>query len=242
MPLTVRGDGLLSRVLFVRPGATRTVDADAIRQAGGFDLTFYRALVRNGYEAPDTLQPLRRWTRTPSIYLKTIDEADEPIDGPTLNVIESTLRDDVPRWTSGSFGVPTIERGTDSREGVPGWITVKFPAGAPTDHCGRAQVARDGGWIELEYHISATVNCRVNGYVIAPRTVRHELGHALGFYHTGIAADVMSGITWQRSQGNDVPTVREIYHAALAYRRPVGNLDPDTDPSGTVNLAPITVR
>jgi hypothetical protein len=246
MPLTIHGDGLLSRVLFVRPGTTRTVDADAIRQAGGFDLAFYRALVRNGYETPGTLQPVRRWTRTPSIYLKTVDEAGEAIHGPTLNLIEAVVKDAVPRWTDGVLGTPIVERGTETREGASGWITIKFPSKNTgiEGYCGRAQIAVDGGWIELGYHVpdSASGGCRVPGAVIAARTVRHEVGHALGFFHTGIAADVMSGLRWSVSQANNLPTPHESYHAAIAYRRAVGNVDPDSDPSGTVNLAPMTVR
>ena len=56
----------------------------AISLSGGFDLNFYRQLVRNTDDAPDKLEPLRRWTRTRSIYLKTVDEAGELIDGATL--------------------------------------------------------------------------------------------------------------------------------------------------------------
>jgi len=241
MPLTIHGDGLLSHLLIVRPGTTRTLDADAIQQTGGFDLTFYRAMVRNGYEAPDTLQPLRRWTRTPSIYLKTIDEKGRTMDGPTLNVIEAVLRDAVPRWTSGALGTPPVERGTDSREGVSGWITVKFPGDSPTVSCGRAQVGADGWWIELLYDMpGAQGNCRATGTAVAPTLVRHEIGHALGFYHTGGAADLMTGSVFP--SGDMYPTQRELSHAAIAYRRPVGNDDPDTDPSSAVTLRPLIVR
>jgi hypothetical protein len=36
-------------------------------------------------------------------------------------------------------------------------------------------------------------------------------------------------------------SARELYHARIAYSRPVGNVDPDTDPVGTVTLAPLRV-
>jgi hypothetical protein len=52
----------------------------------------------------------------------------------------------------------------------------------------------------------------------------------------------MSGLTWFLSQGDDVPTARELYHAALAYKRPVGNRDPDSDPTSAVTLAPMIVH
>jgi len=44
------------------------------------------------------------------------------------------------------------------------------------------------------------------------------------------------------SQGDDLPTARELYHAALGYKRPVGNRDPDTDPTSAVTLAPLVVH
>ena len=142
-----------------------------------------------------TLQPLRRWTRTPNIYLKTVDEAGEAIHPPTLDIIEAALKAAVPKWTSGVLGVPDITRGTESREGISGWITVKFPATntASEGYCGRAQVAVDGGWIELGYHVPPTSagNCRVPGAVIAPTVVWHEIGHSLGFWHTGNPSDSM---------------------------------------------------
>ena len=240
--LTLTGGGILPRSLVLAVNATRDVAIDAISLTGGFDPAFYRQLVRNAFDAPADIQALRRWTRTPSIYLKTVDEAGEAIHGPTLDLIESTAKAAIPEWTSGKLGVPVVERGTASREGQSGWITIKFPADAATTSCGRAQVGFEGGWIELSYHVpvSGPINCRVTGVVIAPLVVRHELGHALGFWHTDSAKDVMWSGAW--SNPGLTPSARELVAAAIAYRRPVGNADPDTDPSSVVSLAPMSVR
>jgi hypothetical protein len=239
--LSMAGAGILPRGLVVNASTSRDLSVDAIALNGGFDLDVYRKLARNGYEEPAALQPLRRWTRTPSFYLKTVDEAGSPLTDATLALIETVLRDGVPRWTSGALGTPAIERGTATREGQAGWITVKFPFPGDPSYCGHAQVGVDGGWIELETHGTGSA-CRTASSLIAPRTIRHELGHALGFYHTGDSRDVMSGVTWSLSQGDDLPTARELYHAALAYKRPVGNRDPDTDPTSAVTLAPMVVH
>ena len=244
--LTLNGASIVPRVLTLNVSSTRDVAVDAIALAGAFDLTFYRELVRNGFDAPTTLQPLRRWTRTPQIYLKTVDEAGAAIDGPTLDLIQATLIDMVPRWTSGALGVPAITRGPDTRVGVSGWITIRFPTTNTLDDgfCGQAQVAVDGGWIDLGYHDPPTSigGCRVPGAVIAWRTIRHEMGHALGFFHTDNPTDLMYGGTWTLAQANAFPSVRELAHAAIAYARPIGNTDPDADPSDTVNLAPMAIR
>jgi hypothetical protein len=239
--LSMTGAGILSRALVVNASTSRDLSVDAIALSGGFDLDFYRKFVRNGYEEPAALQPLRRWTQTPSFYLKTVDEAGAPLTDATLAMIETVLKDGVPRWTSGALGTPVIERGTGTRVGQSGWITVKFPFPGDPNYCGHAQVGVDGGWIELETHGNGSA-CRTASSLIAPRTIRHELGHALGFYHTGDSRDVMSGTAWYLSQGDDGPAARELYHAALAYKRPVGNRDPDNDPTSAVALAPMAVH
>jgi hypothetical protein len=234
------GAGIVARSLL----RNRLSARNATMSVAGFDLDFYRSLVRDGLEVPITLEPLRRWTRTPMIYLKTVDEAGVDMDMTTLATVEATIKDAIPKWTSRRLGAPLVERGPGTREGQSGWITIKFPPpNTEEGHCGRAQIAVDGGWIELYYarFSTAATHCRVGGAIIAPRTVRHEIGHALGFFHSDSPNDVMFGGDWFSSQSNQDMSIRELAAAAIAYSRPVGTADPDVDPSSAVSVAPMHV-
>lgn len=224
--LTISGTGLVTRRAYVAPGA-RTVNLDAISESG-FDLAFYRRLVRNGNEGGN--EPLRRWTSNPNLYIQTADQ-----DAATLGLIEATARAAVQEWSNGALAIGVVERGTSTREGQSGWITIRWVADS-AGPCGTALVAVSGGWVQF----NATAACRCNGFGVAAGTVRHEFGHALGFFHTDSPTDLMWGGTW--SGCDRQPSARERYHAAIAYKRPVGNMDPDQDPSGAVNLAPMQVR
>jgi hypothetical protein len=205
---------------------TRDLAVDAIALDGTFDLSFYQALVRDRLESPG-LQPLRRWTTHPNIYLQTGVATAQ-----TLNLVDSVVRQSVSGWTSGRLEVATVERGSGSRVGQAGWLTVLFSQETDNGRCGLADIGQSGGMITL---YSANPNCWCNGQ-IRSRTVRHEVGHAMGFYHTGDPADLMHRVAGQCDQ---LPSAREVYHAAIAYSRPVGNRDPDMDSVGSVALAPM---
>lgn len=229
--VSLTGSTIVPRSLMVAVRTTDDLALDAISLVG-FDLPFYRQFVRNGLDSPNALQPLRRWTTNPNIYLKTVDEAGAPIDDATLDMVQRTAVDVIPIWTNHRHVVGTFERGTLTRVGMPGWITITWSAAmVNANHCGRAMVA--AGYIELEAH---NPRCRVWPWITSTSLVRHELGHAMGYWHTDAPSDVMSRTAW--ISNNQQPSVRERAHAAIAYARPVGNTDPDTDPSGPVTLAP----
>lgn len=194
IPFVISGPNLLTRTTTIAL-ANRTLNLDAIALSGGFDLNFYRSFVRNSYDAPTQLEPLRRWTQNPNVYLRTIDDAGTALDAKTLDVAEAAIREAVPAWTAGSLAA-VIERGAGTKDGTVGWITIHWQSShnlstSDTAFCGNSDVGRSPGKINLTY---AGV-CRCPGSEIRPRTVRHEIGHAMGFWHTGNANDLMSGLS-----------------------------------------------
>lgn len=90
-------------------------------------------------------------------------------------------------------------------------------------------MAVDGGWIELNY---LNPRCACRNSRMGSATVRHEVGHALGFYHTDRTQDLMFN-TLRTCEG--AASRNERLHAAIAYSRSIGNVDPDNDPDSTVN-------
>lgn len=225
LSLSLTGSSIVPRRLQVAMLTTRDVAVDAIATGGLFDLGFYQALVRDRLESP-ILQPLRRWTTNPNLYLQT------GVDARTLDMVEVVARESVSQWTAGKLSVASVERGSGSRAGQAGWLTIAFAADPA--HCGLSDVGQSGGTITL---YPSTV-CGCGGVPVRPRTVRHEVGHAMGFYHVDDSADVMFHVA---SQCDTPLNAKDVYHAAIAYSRPVGNQNPDEDPTGAVNLAPMRV-
>lgn len=228
VPIVIRGPSIVTRTTTLGSSARSGVALSAFRQDGAFDLAFYRAFARNGYEQPSQLQPIRRWTQAPQIYVRTVDQAGQAIDAVTLETVAAALADSTGGWTGDRFKLAGLGKGPETREGVPGWITVKWTNPPAAGRCGLSQVGTDGGWIELNY-LGASCDCGGPSRIY-PRLVRHELGHALGYYHTDSPGDVMYGRSIAANACNLHPSAREIEYAKYVYSRPVGNTDPDNDP------------
>lgn len=187
---------------------------DLIPEAG-FDLTFYRQLVRGALDG--RMDPLRRWTVNPSIYLQR-----EGLSDATVASLERAARDVVPALTGGRLSVASWETGQERRTAQSGWIVVEL-VNDEAQECGRATIGGGNVWLNTapKCHRDGTIIGSVNLYT-------HELGHALGFWHVADSAALMNAVT-----SNGRPTSQERHHAAIAYARLPGNRDVDVDVSGS---------
>lgn len=176
----------------------------------GVDLAFYRQIGCNAFELP--LQPVRRWLVAPTVYLRTVDEFGRAMDVLTLDTVQQALTASAPGWTGGRFTL-RVERGTETRDSVPGYLTVKWLTAGLTGWCGRSISGSDGGAIEFN---AGSATCGCDGSRIRPSIAAHELGHAFGYWHTGNAADLMSGLP--NPSCTQQPSTRELAAAAYQYR------------------------
>jgi hypothetical protein len=233
--VVVTRDGLITRSARLAVFG-RDVTIDVIQDRLPFDLDFFRRLARNAFQTESGLEPLRPLSRAPRIHLRTVDQAGREVDAATLGLVEAALRDAAPVWSDGRLPIQVVERGPGTRQGQEGWVTVLWIAEAEDGVCGRATLGTSTGYIELNY-LSSACTCGRPAR-IAPRTVRHELGHVYGYWHTGNLDDLMAGLPWSRRLCDQRPSAREAEHAKYMYMRTAGNLDPDTDPAGHVLRTP----
>jgi hypothetical protein len=215
--IIVSGDGIVPRsTVAIAPGR---VEVEVF--GAGFNLAFYRELVRDGFHRPTALQPVRRWRQAPRIYLRTVDEAGGSIASSLLDAAAAAMVDVAGPLAGGRFGLAGIERGVETRETAPAWITVRWRSVRNDTVCGNSRlVGEELGNVITLYSRAPCAPCIS---VVA----QHELGHAMGYWHTSGASDLMfNGSLSCRS----ALSAREREYMRYAYSRNVGNLDPDRDP------------
>jgi len=182
-----------------------------------FSLSFYRDFALGARDGGP--YSLRRLTQAPRIYLRTVDDAGRAIDAYSLNETAAALIN-VAASLTGVFGLAGLEQGTETRQGQPGWVTVRWADKSGGTLCGTGAFAGD-----LIVLYPQTPGCRCSGGpAVRLKTVKHELGHVLGFYHTDSPDDLM--YTGSQSTCDKNPSAREVFHAQVAYGQPLGSRDP----------------
>jgi hypothetical protein len=232
MPLTVTAPGYVERVTQATAPRTSPLVIDIIADRAPFDLAFYRALVRNGFETPDTLGPTYRWTRDARFHLQVVDDTGRAIEPEVLAVLRRELPRAFEAWTSGRYHA-TVEEGPDDPPNENGLVRVLFTRTAE-DTCARATIGGNWGW--MIYNVD---RCGCGSVKVTPNVVWHEVGHTAGFRHVD-GTHVMNRYYSGYCGGEIRMTDTERYHARVSYERPWGNLDPDRDPEWFFMLEPGT--
>src|SRR5262245_57787307 len=102
--VTLNSPSIVTRTTRFRLNTHEVAALSAFSLDRGFDLNYFRQLARGSVDLPQ-LQPIRRWTRNPSVYIRTIGDAGRALDPQALDLAQNTIADTIGLWTGGQLRV-----------------------------------------------------------------------------------------------------------------------------------------
>jgi hypothetical protein len=226
LTVAVSAPGFLSRTAVVnwQPEGSSNQNVDLVPLREPFSLDFFREIIRNALDGAGLpYESVHRLTTNPNFYILTTNpKTGAPITQAELDQIIVNIKDTVGQMTGGTLSTGTIEWGTEARNPRTDWINVYFQYDPKSEYCGQSGIGLNPGWVVLNYD-----RCARSCGAIPPELVGHEVGHALGFYHT--EKGVMKASGFAQCSGVNFSDA-ERASATIAYHRPNGNSDIDTDP------------
>lgn len=254
--IAISADGHIPRETGVAPGSDALIDL--IEDRPPFDLQVYRYFLRGGVELiRDQGQPpaqLRYWERAPNLFVKTIfEDTGAHVPQSSVDTVIEVFRSLLPTITGGKLSAAAVDTGDSTSVVRPGWIIVKWYEGRNPEGpgCGTGGVGSTGSDDAGTATISLRSGCPSGGdlnalsppgacYRLRPVSqVRHELMHALGFYHIGPVPNAfygqgIPGVPCAETDAGAALSAMEKLMGAIAFSRPRRNADPDVDPEGFV--------
>jgi hypothetical protein len=215
--VVISADGHQYRETYLRTGETRAVTFDLIPNNGTFPLKMYREMARNTHEQPNNPQPIQRWTMNPNFHIETMwRDTGAPIDPAVLQYFANEIRRVVPMLTDNHFQAGRIEFGPERWDFVQDYVSIHW------DHSGNYGVlGRNPGQVQF-----------ASAGVCQSIAIIHEIGHAMGYWHSSTPNTVMGAHVLASCNLEDLRP-DELQVARAMYNRPVGNVDPDRDPQNT---------
>ncbi len=233
--LTLTAGGYITRVTWAIPGTDPApIAVSLIRDATPFSLGFYRQLARADTDYPGSLFELSRLDFAPKVTIQTVDATGHIVEPEVVALVSEWVGMGIHLWSNGRYDA-TISTSPGAPVETAGTIAVTFERDPNASYCGRAYVGANPG--HIFYNID---RCACGSIKVSPFVVLHEVGHAMGFWHIPQGQGVMSPYYISDGCRPAAMSAAEVTHATIAYARPRGNEDPDTDPSSVATASRVS--